>query len=123
MDYNATFYQQLQWLDYNRRRSNFRDTPPPNLNNWPFYPDPSTDSFTRISTEQAIEEHDLEEFKYDSIATDGQRIRILKVLPSNPNNPQVECELVESRLDLANHQSYEALSWCWVSYSCRIILS
>ncbi|OAG04197.1 HET-domain-containing protein [Paraphaeosphaeria sporulosa] len=50
-------------------------------------------------------------YTYAKIARKRGAIRILKLYPSNPQNPDVECELIESGTD--GIEKYEALSWCW----------
>lgn len=39
-------------------------------------------------------------------------MRILKLLPSNTQNPEVECELMVQGAEGVS-PVYEALSWCW----------
>jgi hypothetical protein len=56
---------------------------------------------------------DLPEFEYEKLASKGQTIRLLKLIAGTSGNPTIDCELVETRLDLPKHQKYEALSWCW----------
>lgn len=51
---------------------------------------------------------------YEPIDKSASDIRVLKLFSSNPNNPQVECELIKRPLDdKIGRQPYEALSWCW----------
>ncbi|KEF57561.1 uncharacterized protein A1O9_05479 [Exophiala aquamarina CBS 119918] len=50
---------------------------------------------------------------YEPIDKNGSSIRVLKLFSSNPNNPQVECELIQTSLDNEIARPYEALSWCW----------
>lgn len=52
-------------------------------------------------------------YKYRHIARKRGGTRILKLHPGNPQNPDIECELIESGLDGAEPVKYEALSWCW----------
>jgi hypothetical protein len=53
------------------------------------------------------------QYSYEKIARKRGGIRILKLYPSNPQNPDVECELVESGAKGTETIKYEALSWCW----------
>lgn len=53
------------------------------------------------------------EYRYEAIARKHGAIRILKLHPSNPYNPDVECELIENDSDGTDTIRYEALSWCW----------
>jgi hypothetical protein len=50
---------------------------------------------------------------YEPINKNGSYIRVLKLFSSNPNNPQVECRLIQTSLDDEVEHPYEALSWCW----------
>lgn len=59
------------------------------------------------------ESHGLPDFEYDPIFSQGQSIRLLKLIAGIPSNPTIDCELVETRLDSLKHIKYEALSWCW----------
>ncbi|KAF1980523.1 HET-domain-containing protein [Bimuria novae-zelandiae CBS 107.79] len=52
-------------------------------------------------------------YKYKEIARKRGGIRILKLHPGNPQNPDVECELIETGTDGTEPVKYEALSWCW----------
>ncbi|QDS68084.1 hypothetical protein FKW77_010001 [Venturia effusa] len=57
--------------------------------------------------------HGLPDFEYAPIASEGQTIRLLKLIAGIPRNPKIDCELVETSLDSPKHIKYEALSWCW----------
>ena len=51
---------------------------------------------------------------YEPLGKQAGVIRVLKLLSSNDDNPQVECELINTSLDdKRGHTPYEALSWCW----------
>lgn len=58
-------------------------------------------------------------YKYDALPHKRDNIRLLKLIPSNPDNPHVECKLmvvpseIKKLLKSTNGRSYEALSWCW----------
>lgn len=52
-------------------------------------------------------------YKYNDIKRKPGGIRILKLHPGNPQNPDVECELIETCTEEAEPIKYEALSWCW----------
>lgn len=51
-------------------------------------------------------------FNYEPLPRKDRAIRLLKLLPSSPENPAVECELV-TITGKENDRGYEALSWCW----------
>src|SRR5258708_14117025 len=70
VDSNAFYYQQC--LDYHRTRIGYGDTPRVSQINWLYRPDFTTEPFARNAPEQIKEDHDLEEFNYDSIPRDGQ---------------------------------------------------
>ncbi|KAF2120188.1 heterokaryon incompatibility protein-domain-containing protein [Lophiotrema nucula] len=52
-------------------------------------------------------------FKYEDLPRKRGAIRLLKLMPSNPKNPSVECELVTPKEGESPQSGYEALSWCW----------
>ena len=52
-------------------------------------------------------------YEYEEIERKRGDTRILKLYPGNPQNPDVECELIEAVTDGAEQVKYEALSWCW----------
>jgi hypothetical protein len=59
------------------------------------------------------------EYKYDQLPNKRNNIRLLKLIPSSPGNPHIECKLMvvpsklEKLLENTDGRSYEALSWCW----------
>ncbi|KAF1990125.1 HET-domain-containing protein, partial [Aulographum hederae CBS 113979] len=55
----------------------------------------------------------LDDYVYEYVTPGEKCIRILKLLPSPPSNPNIDCELIETKVDEDNHQRFEALSWCW----------
>lgn len=81
----------------------------------------SSDSFSfdgdyassRVGPSNHHDSHGLPDFNYDKIQSQGQTIRLLKLIAGIPSNPTIDCELVETRLGSSKPIKYEALSWCW----------
>lgn len=60
-----------------------------------------------------------DEFEYELLPDKRRSMRLLALLSSSPENPQIECKLVVVDIDPKNltkgsiGKEYEALSWCW----------
>lgn len=52
-------------------------------------------------------------YHYSPLPRESGAIRLLKLVPSNPQNPDLECELIHWNPKDPNRIPYEALSWCW----------
>ena len=74
-----------------------------------------------IEHEHKPQPHPPDEFvyKYSNLPNKRKYIRLLNLFSSSPENPQVECQLVDVEVDLkvltpsTIGRNYEALSWCW----------
>jgi hypothetical protein len=68
-------------------------------------------------TELVVEPKPPPEYEYEPLPKQRSFIRILVLLSSSPENPQIECELtvIEFKPGVALTKPYEALSWCWGS--------
>lgn len=59
------------------------------------------------------------EYKYEDLRHSRDEMRLLKLIPSSPANPHVECKLmvvpseIGKLLSKTKGKHYEALSWCW----------
>jgi hypothetical protein len=59
------------------------------------------------------------EFEYEHLPDKRRSMRLLNLLSSSPENPQIECRLVVVDIDPKKltrgsiGKEYEALSWCW----------
>lgn len=50
---------------------------------------------------------------YDKLPKQRHTIRLLNLLSSSSDNPQIECELITPKGDETKRKPYYALSWCW----------
>ncbi|KAF2678085.1 HET-domain-containing protein [Lentithecium fluviatile CBS 122367] len=58
--------------------------------------------------------HKYESFNYEKLPRKTGAIRLLRLVPSSIENPNIECELVLQPIEEdSTPYQYEALSWCW----------